>query len=302
MRRNKFYYALSLGRYRCRSSPYQHCCILLYGFALRNMRMTADRRLLWIAFAIAIPLQPLVFYLIRIPLDYAIQWQFGSSSTTYAFLKTWFAPVTEELAKLIPLLVPAIFRDVSKSNFVRYALAIGFGFAIGEMWFVAERISREPAIGNLPFYQFGGYIGERLMTCIFHSAFVAVGLSQLRGRWIVGIGGAFLLHWFTNLPIFLMAWDVGGLGKDTWSAIVVLLLTIELFAALGLLAYLSLGRMTMAHPLYGSRKCPECAAIYHPPLLALNVFQLRYERCPSCCHWHWTRPSSASDQAPSDTP
>ncbi len=108
-----------LGRYRCRSSPYQHCYILLYGFALRNMRMTADRRLLWIAFAIAIPLQPLVFYLIRIPLDYAIQWQFGSSSTTYAFLKTWFAPVTEELAKLIPLLVPAIFRDVSKSNFVR---------------------------------------------------------------------------------------------------------------------------------------------------------------------------------------
>jgi hypothetical protein len=82
-------------------------------------------------------------------------------------------------------------RDIRAANyFARYALAIGLGFAIREMWFVADRIARVPEFSVVPWYQFGGYVGERLMTCGLHSAFVAVGLWQLRRRFALGVAGA----------------------------------------------------------------------------------------------------------------
>jgi hypothetical protein len=52
-------------------------------------------------------------------------------------------------------------------------------------------------------------MGERMMTWVFHSAFLSVGLWQLRRRFIVGFAGAVLPHWLTNFPVFLMAWIVG---------------------------------------------------------------------------------------------
>lgn len=35
---------------------------LLFGFAIRNLRLPANKQLLWLAFIIALPLQPLAFY------------------------------------------------------------------------------------------------------------------------------------------------------------------------------------------------------------------------------------------------
>ena len=273
---------------------------LLFGFVIRNLRMPAKEQLLWLTFFIALPLQPVAFYLVRVPLDLWLQWQFGSNSTAYVLTKTLYAPLTEEIAKLIPLLVPAIMRDVSVRNFVRYAFAIGVGFAIGEMWFVAERIAREPSLGQLPFYQFGGYFGERLMTCMFHSAFVSIGLWQLRNRFWAGFAGAVFLHWLTNLPVFLMACNVGGIGRDAWIAIIFVALLLEFFSALALLTYFAFGRIALPQLFYGPRQCPECAAEYDAPLLALNFLRVRYERCPQCSHWHWTRPAPIGQKAPSD--
>ena len=37
------------------------------------------------------------------------------------------------------------------------------------------------------------------------------------------------------------------------------------------------------------RRCPECHADYDAPVLALNLGHTRYERCPHCRHWHWTK-------------
>src|SRR5262249_40561836 len=150
-------------------------------------------------------------------LDHWLVAQLGARSVAYKWLKTFYAPLTEEPAKLIPLLIPAIRRDLDARNFVRYALAIGVGFAIGEMSLIAHFIAHRPALAALPFYQFGGYVSERLMTCVFHSAFVAVALWRWRRRFALGVAGAAALHWLGNFPLSLMAWNAGGLGPTFWT-------------------------------------------------------------------------------------
>src|ERR1700716_1576863 len=148
--------------------------IAIFGPLIHKLKMPANERLVWLAAVVALALQPLAFYLVRVPLDHWIVGHLGSTSLTYQWLTSFYAPLTEEPAKLIPLLIPAIRRDISAANFVRYALAIGFGFAIGEMWLVASFVARVPAFATLPFYLFGGYVGERLVTCLLHSALVSV--------------------------------------------------------------------------------------------------------------------------------
>ncbi len=148
-------------------------------------------------------------------------------------------------------------------------------------------------LAGLPFYQFGGYFTERLMTCVFHSAFVSVPLWQLRRRFAIGLAGGMLLHWLGNFPISLMAWNVGGLGKTFWTTAVQVWLILYFLAAVALLSHFAFGRIAMALLLHGRRHCPQCGRDYDAPWFALNVGSTRYERCPHCLRWHWTKPSSS---------
>lgn len=266
--------------------------VVIFGMVIHKLPLSANPRSLWLAAALALPLQPLAFFFIRVPLDHWLVGQLGSASEAYKWLKTFYAPLTEEPAKLVPLLVPFIRRDISTTNFVRYALAIGVGFAIGEMWFVADRVAHIPELAALPFYQFGGYITERLATCVFHSAFVAVALWRLHRRLALGFAGAVALHWFGNFPLSLMAWNVGNLSKTAWTAIFQSFFAFYFLGALALLGYFAFRQFIPAATglklLYGRRHCPECNADYDAPLFALNFGRTRYERCPHCRHWHWT--------------
>src|SRR5437660_6670245 len=126
--------------------------VAIFGTTIHKLRLAANERLLWLAAALALPLCPLAFFLVRIPLDHWLMAQLGAKSLAYKWLVTFYAPLTEEPAKLIALLIPAIRRDLDPRNFVRYALAIGVAFAIGEMWLVAERVARMPAFAALPLY------------------------------------------------------------------------------------------------------------------------------------------------------
>lgn len=265
----------------------------VFGIFIRKLPQPADARWLWLAFALVLPLQPLAFHCLRLPLDRWLVAQFGSSSSVYQWLITFYAPLTEEPAKLLPLLIPAIFRDIRRENFVRYAFAIGLGFAIGEMWFIAERINRQPSLASLPFYQFGGYAMERLMTCVFHSAFVALALWQLRHNFLLGFTGAVFAHWIANFPLSLMAWNVGGLGKTVWMVIVQGWLFALFVGASALLCHFCLGRSSLATMIFGRRRCPECSGEYEASFFAINFGPTRYERCPHCRRWHWTGTSEA---------
>src|SRR5262249_39903802 len=128
----------------------------IFGTLIHFLRMPAKERLLLLATILALPLQPLAFFYVRLPLDHWLIGHLGPHSTAYTWLFTCYAPLTEEPAKLLVLLIPAIRRDIRPENFVRYALAIGLGFAIGEMWFVANRVAQNPQFAHMPFYEFGG--------------------------------------------------------------------------------------------------------------------------------------------------
>ena len=268
--------------------------VAIFGPLIHKLRLPANERLLWMASGIVLPLQPPVFYFVRLPLDHWLVAHLGSTSATYQWLTTFYAPLTEEPAKLVPLLIPAIRRDINATNFVRYALAIGLGFAIGEMWFIAERVAQMPALGALPFYQFSGYVTERLMVCVFHAAFVSVSLWGLRRHHLgLGLAGAMALHWLGNFPLSLMAWNVGGFGKTFWAVFIQCWLALYFVGAVALLFYFGFRRVWLTHPFYGRRHCPECGGDYDAPLFGLNFGPTRYERCPHCQRWHWTRTRNA---------
>lgn len=260
---------------------------------IHKLRLPANERRLWLAAGLVLPLQPLAFYFVRVPLDHWLVAQLGSTSEIYHWLTTFYAPLTEEPAKLVPLLIPVIYRDINAKNFVRYALAIGVGFAIGEMWFIAERVAQVPAIRALPFYRLDGYFVERLMVCVFHTAFVAVTLWRLRRQMAWGIAGAMALHWLGNFPIFLMNRNAGGLSHTFWAVAWQCWVWAYFIAALALLFYFGFRRVTLTKAFYGRRHCPECSGDYHAPIFALNFGQSRYERCPHCRRWHWTKTRNA---------
>jgi hypothetical protein len=271
--------------------------IVGFGALIRKLDKPASDWLLFAAVLICLPLQPLAFYLVRLPLDHWLAEHLTRTSSAYQWLVTLYAPLTEEPAKLLVLLIPAILRDIRPDNFPRYALAIGLSFALGEMWFIAERVSHQPALAKLPFYQFGGYISERLMTCVFHSAFVAITLSCLRRRWWLGLGGAVVAHWAANFPLSFMAWNVGDLGRNTWEVIVGLWLVALLIGALAWLAYLIFGQVLPLRLMYGIRHCPKCSTDFEPSILAINFGDERYERCPHCRKWLWTKLCAATPSA-----
>jgi hypothetical protein len=263
--------------------------LAIFGTLLQKLPLRAQTRLLWFALGIALPLQPLAFYLVRVPADHWLAGHLGVTSGFYLWVTSFYAPVTEELAKLMPLLIPAIRRDIRSDNFVRYALAIGLGFALGEMAFLAERIARTPSFAAIPFYQFTGYATERLLTCVFHTAFVSVALWRLRRGFALGVLGAIALHWLGNAPLFLLRWNLGGLGRNVWLIIVQFWLLGYCALLAAMLAAFAFGRLPTLNALYGRRKCPGCQGEYDAPLFALNFGRTRYERCPHCRRWHWTR-------------
>src|ERR1700709_745328 len=105
--------------------------IVLGGFATLLIR-APDWRPLALAFAVALPLQPLMFYLVRLPIDGIIRTNFGMVGGVL-LLSMFYAPLTEEPAKWLPAAVPSVGRAIMCTP-VAVALAVGAGFGIGEIW------------------------------------------------------------------------------------------------------------------------------------------------------------------------
>lgn len=258
----------------------------VYGGIIYRMKAAADRRWLWLAFIIALPLQPLAFYLVRVPLNTWLVGKLGPTSLVYEWITLFYAPLTEEPAKLVPLLLPFVVRDIRRENFVRYALAIGLGFGIGELWFVAGRVANNPHFASLPVWQFMGFFNERLMVCLLHAAFVSVALWRVRSKFLLGEAGAMALHFFGNFPIYLMSKNLFGIGTTAWSLIVNVWLGLYFFGGICLFTYFVYGKVGVGRLIFGKSRCPECKTVYGSPFFALNLGAKRYERCPGCKRWH----------------
>src|SRR5262249_39060139 len=71
----------------------------------------ADWRPAVLAFALALPLQPLAFYLVRLPIDGLLRTAFGAT-TVIVIVSLFYAPLTEEPAKWLVAAVPAVPRGI----------------------------------------------------------------------------------------------------------------------------------------------------------------------------------------------
>ena len=243
-----------------------------------------------LAFLLLTPVAPLTFYFIRLPLDTYLQAVFGQASTTYIFITTLYAPLTEEPVKLWILLIPWFLSNLNRDNTIRLGIALGLGFGVGEIWLLALEYAKSPAIALLPWYALGGFMTERLMVCIMHGVWTTVALRKIRTRFLVGLLGAMALHYLANFPIYLAAVNSGGLGKSVWQTILAIWVPLYFLGMIGLLIYFSFGKLTMQNIslfINGRAKCPACGTVYIRPLFGVNGVTKRYERCPVCKKWHW---------------
>jgi hypothetical protein len=212
--------------------------LALCGFAL-VLRQADDWRSTARAFLIALPLQPLMIYAVRLPIDGLLRTTFGMVGWV-TIISLFYAPLTEEPAKWLTAAVPRLWRAIVNDPIV-LALAVGVGFGIGEIWFLAHALIKSPSYPDLPFWMFGGFVLERLAVCFLHGALLlppfyalATGRSFLLG----GLAGM-VLHFLLNFPIYLASINAFGLGVG-WAS--VLLLWIASFVVLGVILALSLSR------------------------------------------------------------
>lgn len=252
----------------------------------------------------ALLMSPGAYYLIRVP--FLVQpltpWlnsltaQGGWQLVFADVVRLSLAPLTEEPAKLLPWLIALALGQrlqPCRRLVVPLAFALGLGFAMGEMWLVAQLIAAadDPQFRGLPWYAFGGYLNERLETCLTHSLFVLPTVWFARqGVWRAGLGltVGMILHFLGNAPIVLMRRDVGQLGPAVWSILIQFwVLGFTLAGAVALIG-LYLGPKMLRRVLRGRMICPECGQEYRQSiLLGLNCGRWRYEPCGVCRKWHW---------------
>ncbi|HRF07844.1 MAG TPA: PrsW family glutamic-type intramembrane protease [Xanthobacteraceae bacterium] len=203
------------------------------GFLIVKLFPPAPRWLLVLAFLSALPAQPIAFYLIRLPLhEFLLQW-IGPGALLIA-ISLCYAPLIEEPAKWFSLVLPSLRRHMTPKNAVSVALAVGLGFGTGEIWFIAERLARQPQIAALPFYAFQGFLLERLMVCFLHGAMIALLFKRFaegKSLWWAALLGI-ALHFLLNFPIYLSQINLFRLGGNVWGLLLfvyVLLFTLAMF-------------------------------------------------------------------------
>lgn len=218
--------------------------IVVVGSFIRYLSGTAPRWLLILAFLSALPAQPVAFHFIRLPLHELLSQWIGAGALLTA-ITLFYAPVIEEPAKWFSLVLPSLRKALRPQNAVAVALAVGLGFGVGEIWFLAERFSRSPQLAGLPFWQFGGLLLERLQVCFLHGALIAwvfKRFSEGKAVWPAALLGI-ALHFLLNFPIFLAAVNVPPLGRMVWP--LVMLGYVLFFTAACVLWVL---RLTHPHP------------------------------------------------------
>ncbi len=276
--------------------------LLAFGALIWQLSPKDNRR--WMLFGIVLLgtfMSVPAFYGVRVPLLVdplkrlleEPDWKDQANSPLIDAVKLCFAPLTEEPAKLLPWLLLLAFGAPllpSRKMVAPLALAAGLGFAVGEIWLVAKFVEDMPAAANLPWYQFGGFFGERLMTCFSHSLFALPTIYFSRKGWkwgLVGLGIGMSLHWLGNAPIVLMQREAFGVKKDVWAVLLSVWLiwfTIgTLIAVMAVHFHKKVGRI-MARKMV----CPGCHVVYRQPILmGMNMGTWRYEPCSACNQWHW---------------
>ncbi len=198
--------------------------LLLWGGLIRNATPPAQRRFLLVAGALTLPMFAVALWGVRLPFTDALIVRLARlfhpdlplaqlrATAAYLLPKSLEAPLVEEPAKLWPLLLPMFRARLKDTNLVRVGLALGLGFGLSEVWGLAALIHQHPPYRSLPFWMFGGFIGERVLVGFLHGAFTSFALRRWDNGFAVGVLAAMAAHWACNFPIVLMALRIPDLG------------------------------------------------------------------------------------------
>jgi hypothetical protein len=260
-------------------------------------------------------MSPAAFYLVRRPLLIGLlepllkqpAWSEGNWSIARDAIRLAYAPLTEEPAKFLPwfvLLAAGCPLWPRRRMVAPLAMAAGLGFAVGEIWLVASFLAEanDPKLAGLPWYSYGGFLSERLMTCMAHVLFALPAVALARRGWLglaLGLAIGTALHGLSNSPIVLMHREAFGWKKETWQLLVQLWLV--MFTVAGLVAVIGAFAGSKMWRAMWSRQiiCPGCSQVYRQPIfLGFNFGMSRYERCGVCHKWHWV---TIKDLAPAKT-
>lgn len=257
-----------------------------------------ERKFIIVLMAFHLPMCALAFYCLREPLDHFVQKALGGSHTAYQFARTFYAPLTEEPAKLWLLLVPSFFASLTRENALRRAMAIGLGFGIGEMWLLAGWHAQNPHIAKIPWWALQGFVQERFIVCFMHGVFTCAALRTIREKPVRSVLFAMALHYLGNFPIFLAQLNVPALGRN-WLVVLVLWVMFYFLAMLALLVWFYPDIGGIRKSLHARGQCPGCGFVFSRWRLANFNIRCRellvgrrlscgisLERCPRCKKWH----------------
>ena len=278
--------------------------LAVWGMLLWQITPHGRRRAIATLLLLELFMSPAAFFGVRRPLLIAPlepiltqpTWDMGDWPIVRDVLRLCFAPLTEEPAKLLPwLLLLALGWPLRPTRRMTAALAMaaGLGFALGEIWLVAWLVaqSNDPKLAGLPWYAFGGFLGERLMTCVTHALFALPTVVLARRGWswaVLGLAAGMALHLTCNAPIVLMHRRAFGWTTETWGLLIQASLVLLTLGGLVMLLGAAIGRQALRRVLSRRMRCPECGAIYRQPLVwGVNCGLSRYERCGVCRKWHW---------------
>jgi hypothetical protein len=272
---------------------------LLWQITPRDGRRSAVGLLL----ALGCVMSPAAYYLVRVPLLITLLdpvlagpgWDAPGWSQLRDAIRLAYAPITEEPVKLLPwvlLLEAGAPLWPARRMIAPVALSAGLGFAIGEIWLLAWLLAQgnDPKLAGLPWYAFGGFLSERLMTCGAHALFALCPVTLSRKGWKYGLLGLFLgmlLHGLTNAPILLLRREVFGWKPEVWSVLIQVFLTGVFIISLVALIAAAYGQRMVRRILANQMICPACGATYRQPILGMNFGLSRYEPCGACHRWNW---------------
>jgi len=252
--------------------------LLFIGGHLAWRSAPAERRILIILVLVQLPMSPLEFFGIRIPLDAVLEsWSLDPGIRR---LITFISrPVIEESIKLWPLLLPFVWKTTTPQNRVWRALAIGLGFGIGEIWLLAENVFRnDPATANMALWNLAGFINERVMVCLIHGALTAVALHQVGAGFLIAV----ILHLAGNLPFYLREVSAFGISDQKWAWFLSAWVVWYFFSMWALVWLMAGGDFHLIWLLFGDVTCPHCGAVYPRATINWSLRVIHHDHCPRC--------------------
>ena len=197
------------------------------GFTALNHLTKSDRRYYWLVIA-SLPLSFIANTWIKIPF---LTWlgtvtgvplKLGADPFWFILVIWLTAPVVEEAVKVLPMLPGpsrGFLREASSALWA--GLALGIGFGLSEVAYLAYGLAQSPEINQLPWYLFTGFAVERLIVTFGHGFMTSnptLGMHFGRRKFILGYFLAVGLHALINLGPILLALklipaSIAGMGS-----------------------------------------------------------------------------------------